>query len=55
LRIEEAADALAVSRTVIYGLVAAGEIAVVHIGRSVRVPTAALECYVARLMTDEAK
>lgn len=46
LRVEEAAEALGVSRTTLYVLLRAGEIPVVRIGRSVRVPLTALERYV---------
>ncbi len=46
LTIEEAAEALDVSRTTLYVLLRAGEIPVVRIGRAVRVPLAALERYV---------
>lgn len=49
LRVEEAAEALAISRRTLYELVRTGEIPVVHIGRSVRVTLTALETYVARL------
>jgi excisionase family DNA binding protein len=48
VNVEEAAEALAVSRTALYDLLRAGEIQTIHIGRSVRVPVAALEAYVAR-------
>jgi excisionase family DNA binding protein len=44
----DAARALSIGRTTMYELVAAGEIGVVHIGRSARVPVAALEEYVDR-------
>lgn len=47
--VEEAAEALAISRTALYALLRGGEIQVVHIGRSVRVPVVALEAFVARL------
>jgi excisionase family DNA binding protein len=53
LRVEEAAEALAVSRTALYGLLRSGDIPVVRIGRSVRVPVAALESYVAKRINDE--
>ncbi len=49
LRVEEAAEALAISRTALYVLLRAGEVPAVHIGRSVRIPLGALEAYVARL------
>ena len=44
----DAARVLSIGRTTMYELVAAGEIEVVHIGRSARVPTAALEEFVER-------
>ena len=44
----EAARVLSIGRTTMYELVAAGEIDVVHIGRSARVPVAAVEEYVER-------
>jgi excisionase family DNA binding protein len=46
---EEAARALRVGRTTIYGLIKAGELRPVHIGRSCRLPRAELERYVDRL------
>ncbi len=48
LTIVEAARVLSIGRTTMYELVGAGEIDVVHIGRSARVPVAALEQYVDR-------
>ena len=48
LTIVEAARALSIGRTTMYELVGAGEVEVVHIGRSARVPVAALEEYVER-------
>ncbi len=48
LTIVEAARVLSIGRTTMYELVGAGEIEVVHIGRSARVPVAALEEYVER-------
>ena len=44
----DAARVLSVGRTTMYELVGAGEIEVVHIGRSARVPVAALEEFVER-------
>jgi excisionase family DNA binding protein len=44
----EAARVLSIGRTTMYELAAAGEIEVVHIGRSARVPVGALEEYVDR-------
>jgi excisionase family DNA binding protein len=48
LTIVEAARVLSIGRTTMYELVGAGEIDVVHIGRSARVPVGALEEYVER-------
>ena len=44
----EAARVLSIGRTTMYELVAAGEIDVLHIGRSARVPAAAIDEYVER-------
>lgn len=46
---EDAAEALAVSRSRLYELLAAGEIDSVQIGRSRRIPAEALAAYVDRL------
>ena len=46
LTIRDAARVLSVGRTTMYELIAAGAIEVVHIGRSARVPVAALEAFV---------
>ena len=48
----EAARVLSIGRTTMYELVSAGEIDVVHIGRSARVPVHALEEYVERQRRD---
>jgi excisionase family DNA binding protein len=48
---EEAATALRIGRTTIYGLMRAGELRPVHIGRSCRLPRAELERYVRCLET----
>jgi excisionase family DNA binding protein len=50
LRVEEAAEWLGLGRTKAYELVYAGTLPSVTIGRSRRVPVAALEGFVARLM-----
>jgi excisionase family DNA binding protein len=42
LRVDEAAEALALSRTKVYELMASGELESVKVGRARRVPTAAL-------------
>ncbi|MGH2451628.1 MAG: helix-turn-helix domain-containing protein [Candidatus Limnocylindria bacterium] len=47
LRIEEAADSLGISRTALYPYLRSGAIRVVRFGRSVRIPLAELERYVA--------
>jgi len=46
LRAEEAARALGIGRSKLYALLAAGELPVVRIGRSTRIPAAALERWV---------
>ena len=48
LTVDDAAQLLAIGRTTMYGLIAAGEIELVHIGRCARVPVSELERYVAR-------
>ncbi len=54
LTMTEAARVLSVGRTTMYELVGAGEVEVVHIGRSARVPVAALEEYVERRRAERA-
>jgi excisionase family DNA binding protein len=49
LRPEEAAEVLGVGRTKVYELMAAGELESVQVGRSRRLPTAAVEAFVAGL------
>jgi excisionase family DNA binding protein len=49
VRVEEAGDLLGIGRSTVYELIARGEIETVHIGRSCRVPVAALDEYVGRL------
>jgi len=46
LRAEEAARALGIGRSKLYALLAAGELPVVRIGRSTRIPAAALQRWV---------
>ena len=48
LRVTEAAALLGIGRSKLYELLAAGELPIVRIGRSVRVPAAALEQWVER-------
>jgi excisionase family DNA binding protein len=47
--VREAGALLGVGRTTTYELVAAGELEVVHIGRSSRIPIESVEAYVRRL------
>jgi excisionase family DNA binding protein len=51
LRPLEAAAALGVGRSTVYELMRSGELPVVHIGRAVRIPSRALEHWVARQAT----
>jgi excisionase family DNA binding protein len=46
LRPEEVREALGLSRTVVYGMIASGELPVVRVGRAVRVPRDGLERWV---------
>lgn len=48
LRLPEAAEVLGLGRSTLYALVARGELPVVRMGRSVRVPAAALEAWVSQ-------
>jgi excisionase family DNA binding protein len=54
LRVNDAAQLLAIGRTTMYGLIAAREIEVVHIGRCARVPVSELERYVERCRAQRA-
>jgi excisionase family DNA binding protein len=49
---EEAARRLSLGRTTVYGLISAGALESVRIGRSRRVPVAALDRYVERMASD---
>jgi excisionase family DNA binding protein len=49
LRPEEAAEVLAIGRTAVFGLIRAGELRSVKIGKLRRIPADALDDYVARL------
>jgi len=53
LPIEDAAKIISVSRSTMYQLIASGELEVVHIGRSARVPSDVLSAYVARLQEQQ--
>lgn len=48
LRLNEAAQALGIGRSTVYELIQAGELPVIHIGRAVRIPSAALAAWVER-------
>jgi excisionase family DNA binding protein len=58
LTVEEAAERLGIGRTLMYALIAAGDVESVRIGRLRRVPADALDAFVFRLRchgpTDEA-
>ncbi|MHB8648472.1 MAG: helix-turn-helix domain-containing protein [Thermomicrobiales bacterium] len=49
LRVEEAAAMLRLSRSQVYGMILAGDLPCVRIGRSVRVPSAPLADYVRKM------
>ena len=49
LRIPEAGETLGLGRSKLYELIAAGDLEVVKIGKSVRIPDEALRAYVERL------
>jgi excisionase family DNA binding protein len=51
LGVRDAAQVLGIGRSTLYELIAAGEIEVVHIGRSARVPVVALQTFVDRRRT----
>lgn len=53
LRPEEGANELAVSRARMYELIASGEVESIKIGRSRRIPHAALTAYVDRLRSEQ--
>jgi excisionase family DNA binding protein len=54
MTVPEAAEALAISRSKLYELLASGAIASVRIDGSRRIPLTALEEYVSRLLTERA-
>jgi len=55
LTIPEAAQVLRVSRSILYQLVQAGEVAAIKIGRSRRIPMVALEQFVRARLTPAAE
>lgn len=52
LRITEAAERLALGRSSVYELIAAGDLPAVHIGAAVRIPADALLVYVERKVAE---
>jgi excisionase family DNA binding protein len=52
LTVPEAAEALAISRSKLYELLASGDVASIRIDGSRRIPLAALEEYVSRLLAE---
>jgi excisionase family DNA binding protein len=52
LRVEEAARLLSLGRAKAYLMAASGELPTVRVGRSVRIPAAALRAWVERQITD---
>ncbi len=53
IRVEEAAQALGISRSRAYELVQRGELVSVLIGRSRRIPVAELHAYIERLVEEQ--
>jgi excisionase family DNA binding protein len=53
LTVEEAADRLAISRTVVYELLRSGRLESVTIGRNRRIPAVAIDDFVARLRKEQ--
>lgn len=49
---EQAAEVMSTGRTTVFRLMRTGELASVKIGRSRRIPRAAVEAYVAKLIAD---
>jgi excisionase family DNA binding protein len=54
LSVEDAGRALGVSRSTVYELISSGDLEVVHVRRSVRVPVDAIHDFVRRLRADRA-
>jgi excisionase family DNA binding protein len=53
LSVEDAAEQLSVSRTRLYALIKAGDIASVRVGRLRRIPADALPQFIARLLAEQ--
>lgn len=51
--VQQAAKMVGIGRSKLYELVRKGQIPVVHIGRSVRVPVSALHDFVSRLLAEQ--
>lgn len=54
LRIEDVAEKLALGRATVYELINAWDIPMIRIGRSVRVPTSAIDSYIAKRTAEAA-
>ncbi|HEV2372750.1 MAG TPA: helix-turn-helix domain-containing protein [Streptosporangiaceae bacterium] len=52
LTVPEAAEALAISRSKLYELIASGAVASIRIDGSRRIPLTALDAYVSKLLTE---
>lgn len=52
--VDETGRLLGVGRTTVYGLIRAGELEAVHIGKAVRIPVASIDAYVERLRGGDA-
>jgi excisionase family DNA binding protein len=53
MTIRDAAEALGLGRSTVYELIGRGQLEVVHVGRSVRVPTDAVRSFVESLRSDQ--
>ena len=52
LTLDQTGELLGQSRSTVYALVRAGRLPVVHLGRSARIPRAAVEAFVAELVAE---
>ena len=53
MTIRDAAEVLGLGRSTVYELIGRGQLEVVHVGRSVRVPTDAVRSFVESLRSDQ--
>ena len=53
LTVPQAADRLGIGRSFLYGLLMRGEVASVRLGRARRIPTQALDQYIANLLEEQ--